>query len=45
MIAIRRFITDFEFERNGATQRRAVCMERCKHGSVRGLRRPAAEMR
>lgn len=24
---------------------RAVCIERCKHGSGRGLRRPAAEMR
>lgn len=24
---------------------RAVCIERCKHGSGRGLRRPTAEMR
>ena len=24
---------------------RAVCIERCKHGSERGLRRPTAEMR
>ena len=23
---------------------RAVCIERCKHGSERGLRRPTAEM-
>lgn len=45
MIAIRKFIMDFEFDCNGATQQRAVCIERCKHGSVRGLRRPAAEMR
>lgn len=45
MIAIRRFLMDFEFKCNGAIQWRAVCIERCKHGSVRGLHRPAVEMR
>ena len=41
MIATRKSIMDFEFECDGATKRRAVCIERCKHGSGRGLRKPA----
>lgn len=43
MIATRRFIMDFEFVCDGAIQWRAVCIERCMHGSVRGLRKPAIE--